>query len=233
MKKYVCEKCKSEFESKKGCKSRTPKFCSKKCYSENLKLNIKCKQCDNIIENKNNAAMKQRVYCSKECQGKARKGIKLSYLWKVALSEGRKNSDKCKGENLYNWKGGKSTERLRVKQSMYKRKLNLKKDFNKSFLSNVLIAQKNKCFFCENIFIEYKAIEHLTPVSRGGDNDNYNLVYSCKSCNSTKRQNTLEEFAIKNKRFDWIDKFDFVYSTATLLIEKERIKRNGIEYITS
>jgi hypothetical protein len=196
-----CQTCETEFTSKKQCKSRTPKFCTKKCYATSLLKPKEPKQ-----------------------PRKSRKGILLSNEWKAALSEGRKNSDKCKGENLYNWKGGKSTERLRLKQSMYKRKLNLKKEFDQSFLSKVLIAQKNKCFFCEKKFIEYKAIEHLTPVSRGGDNDNYNLVYSCKSCNSTKRQNTLEEFAIKNRRFDWIDKFDFVYATATLFVENATVK---------
>ena len=58
---------------------------------------------------------------------------------------------------------------------------------------------------------EYKAIEHLTPVSRGGDNDIYNLVYSCKSCNSNKRQQTLEEYAIKNKRLDWLQKWEKLF----------------------
>jgi hypothetical protein len=214
MKKYFCEKCKSEFESKKGCKSRVPKYCSKKCYSESLKLNIKCKQCSIIIENKNSAAMKQRVYCSKECQGKSRKNVKLSDEWKKALSDGRKKSEKCKGKNLYNWKGGKSTERIRIKESFYKRKKGLKIKMPTDFLVKILIAQNNNCFFCENDLKDYKAIEHLTPVSKGGDNETYNLVYSCKSCNSQKRQNTLEQFAIKKNRFDWLDKFDKIYANA-------------------
>jgi hypothetical protein len=49
---------------------------------------------------------------------------------------------------------------------------------------------------------------------QGGDNQMYNLVYSCKSCNSQKRQNTLEEFAIKINRFDWLNKFDTIYASA-------------------
>lgn len=211
---YSCQTCNKDFESKKGCKTRTPKFCSKKCYAESLKLNIKCKLCGLIIINKHSVSIKNRVYCSKECQSKARKNIPLSNSWKKALSIGRKKSEKCKGENLYNWKGGKETETIRLKQSFYKRKKALTKNISIDFLKKVLIAQKNKCFFCEDTLIDYKAIEHLTPVSRGGDNDNYNLVYSCKSCNSKKRQNTLEEFAIKNKRFDWLDKFDIIYASA-------------------
>lgn len=186
----VCNSCGGVFTSRKNCKTRTPKYCTKKCYVLSL--------------------VKER---SEKPKRISRKGITLSEEWKAALSLGRKNSDKCKGENLYNWKGGKETERLRIKASMYKRKLSLKKTFDQLYLSRLLVTQNNRCFFCESSLSDYKAIEHLTPVTRGGDNDNYNLVYSCKSCNSKKRQNTLEEFAIKNLRFDWIDKFDYIYAT--------------------
>jgi 5-methylcytosine-specific restriction endonuclease McrA len=79
------------------------------------------------------------------------------------------------------------------------------------FLNKMLFAQKNKCFFCESLLTEYKAIEHLTPVSRGGDNQKFNLVYSCKSCNSSKRQNTLEEYAIKKNNPLWIKKWETLY----------------------
>lgn len=211
MRTYICESCKVEFESKKGCKSRTPKFCSLKCYGESLKLNKKCKLCGNIIENKHSVSMKNRVYCSKDCQSKARKGVPLSEEWKKALSDGRKNSEKCKGENLYNWKGGKETEPFRLKQAFYKRKKGLKEKMPIEFLQKVLNAQDNKCFFCECDLTEYKAIEHLTPVSKGGDNNFYNLVYSCKSCNSKKRQKTLEEFALSTGNIHWLGKWEHLF----------------------
>ena len=95
--KFNCLNCGTEFQSKKTCKTRTPKYCSKQCYGKSL---IKEKP----IKIKND-----------------RKGIKLTDAHKKALSEGRKNSEKCKGENLYNWKGGKETESIRMKQSYYKR----------------------------------------------------------------------------------------------------------------
>lgn len=60
--------------------------------------------------------------------------------------------------------------------------------------------------------LNYKAIEHLTPVSRNLDNHIYNLVYTCKSCNSKKRQNTLEEYAIKQNRIDWINKWEILFT---------------------
>lgn len=212
MKLFICKNCNKEFESKKSCKSRQPKFCSSKCYGESLKMNKKCKLCDNIIENKHSVSLKNRVYCSKDCQSKARRGVKLPDEWRKALSEGRKASGKCKGENLYNWRGGKDTEKIRMRESFYKRKKSLKLKMPISFLENLLVAQKNLCFFCEQDLTNYKAIEHLTPVSRGGDNEKYNLVYSCKSCNSKKRQQTLEEFALNTKNVHWLSKWEYIFT---------------------
>lgn len=57
-----------------------------------------------------------------------------------------------------------------------------------------------RCFYCgfnprENA--EYKqrlAVEHKTPKSRGGTDEDRNLVLSCRSCNSSKGTKTFEEF---------------------------------------
>lgn len=56
--------------------------------------------------------------------------------------------------------------------------------------------------------------EHLTPLSRGGKNKQFNLVYSCKSCNSTKRQKTLEDFAIETGRIWLLDKWESIFAYA-------------------
>ena len=188
--KFNCLTCGVEFQSTKNCKTRTPKYCKKECYAKSL--------------------IKEKPIKVK----KSLKGILLTEKHKLALSQGRKNSEKCKGKNLYNWKGGKETESIRMKESFYKRKLGLKLKMPIFFLKNALKFQNNNCFFCEADLTNYKAIEHLTPVSKLGDNQTYNLVYSCKSCNSQKRQNTLEEFAIKKNRFDLLDKFDYIYANS-------------------
>lgn len=208
-KAYVCQRCNKTFESRKGCKTRTPKFCSNECYAETLKKYKNCAHCGVQF-----AKWANERFCSAECQQKNRKGVPLSSEWRKKLSQGRKASQKCKGPNLYNWKGGKETERIRMKSSFYKRKMALTKPFDYKYLNSVYKAQQGKCFFCESDLLQYKAIEHLTPVSRGGDNDNFNLVYSCKSCNSKKRQQTLEEFSITYNRFDWLEKFDYIYANS-------------------
>jgi len=214
MKKYVCLQCGCVFEHNKGCKTRTPKYCCKKCYSESMKMNKTCKICGKIIENKHSVSMKNRIYCSRECHGMSRRNKKLSDEWREALSEGRKKSEKCKGKNLYNWKGGKETESERLRLHAHKRKSLQKMTIDKDFLKRLLSAQKNKCFYCNADLTEYKAIEHLTPLSRGGDNEPYNLMYSCKSCNSKKRSKTMEEYAISIGKPYLVDKFDYIFSTA-------------------
>ena len=121
--------------------------------------------------NSKGGSIHNRKYCSKKCQGEVRQGNQLSETWRKALSDGRKQSEKCKGHNLYNWKGGKETQAIRMKESFYKRKRLLKLPFDIDYLNRVLIAQNGLCFFCECSIENYKAIEHLTPVSRGGDNE--------------------------------------------------------------
>lgn len=209
MKNIVCNTCLKEFETKKNCKTRIVKFCSKECYSVSLRKYKVCNHCKAEFYN-----FKNTKFCSKECSKKNLKNKKLTDEHKSKISISRINSEKCKKEKLYNWKGGKETEAIRIKESFYKRKLGLKLKMPLEFLKNVLKAQENKCFFCENDLTNYKAIEHLTPVSKGGDNQSYNLVYSCKSCNSQKRQSTLEQFAVKKNRLDWLNKFDTIYANA-------------------
>jgi hypothetical protein len=203
---FKCQVCSNVFYSSKACKSRTPKFCSKVCYAESLKKYKICESCG-----VNFANYKNEKYCSRQCSLSGFAKIERSSSWNKNISIARLASEKCKGDKLYNWKGGKETERIRMKESFYKRKKRLTLPMPVDSLKKIFKIQNGNCFFCDKTLADYKAIEHLTPVSKGGDNHPFNLVYSCKSCNSTKRQQTLEEFAIKNMRLDWVHKWERIY----------------------
>jgi 5-methylcytosine-specific restriction endonuclease McrA len=205
MKKYICKSCGKEFSSRRGCKSRTPQYCSSMCFGATMKINKTCKLCGEIIQNPNGEKISNRIYCSRKCKGAATRNKPFSPEWRKALSEGRKASDKCKGENLYNWKGGKENQRRLNKLRHYRKQAAGKLDFE--YLEILLKLQKNKCYYCNT---ELKAgrgtaIEHLIPLSKGGSNKWINLVYSCNSCNSKKRTLTLADFAIKEGRMDWLN----------------------------
>jgi len=73
------------------------------------------------------------------------------------------------------------------------------------------LSPVGKCFFCGKEVYDGSELhetfgstghddypvahkEHLHPKSRGGGNHAGNIVHSCRSCNSRKKEKTLEEF---------------------------------------
>lgn len=196
MKKYICLNCNKEFETRSRGKNRVIKFCSIKCSGEYAKKqNIRyCKYCGKIIETKNNKT-KNKLYCSRECKDKSRQNTNLSEEWKNNISEARKNSIKCRGSNLYNWKGGIENTRRKNKERYYQKKAKGKINFD--YLNILYKLQKGKCFYCGCDLKDYKAIEHVTPIYLGGDNKELNLVYSCKSCNSKKHNKPFWQFCLE------------------------------------
>jgi len=200
---FTCHTCGIEFTSKKADKNHTPKYCSRECYGKSI---LKLRPCP--VCNKSFPSYPKTKYCSDECRligTPSRKGLKLSDEWKKALSEGRKRSEKCKGENLYNWRGGLKHRMEYNLQKYHERRANGKID--KLYLKVLYILQGKSCYYCGKDISgkKRKAIEHLIPVSQGGDNTWMNLVYACQKCNSKKHSSTLADFAIKELRPDWLN----------------------------
>ena len=56
-----------------------------------------------------------------------------------------------------------------------------------------------RCFYCQSR-VSYLdlIVEHIEPKSRGGTNDIKNTVLACGSCNSSKCDQTIEEWLEKN-----------------------------------
>lgn len=233
---FTCKECGIVFKTKKACKSRMPVYCSWSCYLKSVTkyagMTFICEQCG--IDFKTDSAYRGRIpkYCSRRCCGNSKKrrmvngvhygqipwnkGQILSDTHRQALSEGRKNSPKCKGPNLYNWRGGEATfkERSTVYRNDRRAMENSGGALDPVFLRYLREAHKGLCFYCERPLTDYRCLEHLTPLSRGGKNQPFNLVYSCKSCNSRKRQMSLEDYAIINGKIWLVDKWEdiFIYA---------------------
>jgi len=62
-----------------------------------------------------------------------------------------------------------------------------KRHVTKSMKADVLNRDHNKCLKCGSI--ENLTVDHITPLSRGGDNDYSNLQTLCSFCNSAKGVN--------------------------------------------
>jgi hypothetical protein len=73
--------------------------------------------------------------------------------------------------------------------------------FNPAKLGNVVLTNKtlfgrdrHVCAYCGNHFTANNlSRDHITPVSRGGENKWMNVVTACKKCNSVKSDKTLKE----------------------------------------
>lgn len=233
---YICKQCGKEFTTKKACKTRIPVYCAWDCYMKSVTkyagMTFTCEYCG--IDFKTDTAYRGRIpkYCSLKCFGahaKGRsitgtkrncvpwnKGKQLSATIRLSLSKARKNSPKCKGPNLYNWRGGAATlhERSRVYQNNRRARFINGGTLDQTFLDNLWKAHRGVCFYCEQPLTKYRCLEHLTPLSRGGKNQPFNLVYACKSCNSKKRQMPFEDYAIKIGKVWLIDKWEdiFIYA---------------------
>lgn len=48
------------------------------------------------------------------------------------------------------------------------------------------------CWYCGTL--NPNTVDHITPISKGGGDDTDNLVLACKSCNSRKRDLTINQF---------------------------------------
>lgn len=56
-------------------------------------------------------------------------------------------------------------------------------------------AKGEFCFYCGTT--EYLTTDHVIPISRGGTNNQSNLVRACNDCNSDKGDLLLEEYRKK------------------------------------
>lgn len=216
---HVCQTCGKTFYNRNVFKGHKPKFCSPECAAEAKKKYKVCPQCG-----KRFADWTKEKFCSLECSNASRRGITFPDEWRQHLSEGRKASPKCHGENLYNWKGGKATELQRFRIHNAKQRSPQKMPIDVLRLVIMRKIQNGKCFYCDGDLGQGE-IEHLTPLSRGGDNYWHNLVWSCTKCNSEKRSKTLEEYAIKKGKLWLIDRYDYLIATTTIIYDK--IRRNN------
>jgi len=59
-----------------------------------------------------------------------------------------------------------------------------------------VIRSSLTCFYCESEYTDMRrpTVDHVVPLSRGGTNTASNLVSCCRSCNSRKKDRTLEEW---------------------------------------
>lgn len=193
-KAYKCLYCGKEFYSRCGYKNHTPKFCSNTCKAEYTKANYKKKE--------------YRITC-KECGKEIVVGTNRQHQRYCSVS--------CVNAHKTFYEKGK---RVRVRVAARARRAALTIPLDIKFTTALLIAQRGKCAFCGTSLKDNKTIEHLQPISRGGNNQKYNIVWLCKHCNCQKGALTYSEYVDKYERWELIDVLDDILAKA-ILIEKK------------
>lgn len=82
---------------------------------------------------------------------------------------------------------------------------------SQALLRRLMLAQKNRCFYCQKLMHQERyldslraTLDHVIPRSKGGPNDETNLVAACHSCNKRKGDLSEQEF---RKRLTFWDRF--------------------------
>ncbi len=57
-----------------------------------------------------------------------------------------------------------------------------------------MVVQDAKCFWCLCDVSEAHHVDHLTPLNKGGDNNPDNIVISCVSCNTSRKDKMPAEY---------------------------------------
>lgn len=64
----------------------------------------------------------------------------------------------------------------------------------REFRRRILERDGYTCFYCGSTRKSDLTLDHKTPLSRGGEHDEQNVVTACLRCNMKKGTLTLEEF---------------------------------------
>lgn len=65
----------------------------------------------------------------------------------------------------------------------------------------IYAREDGRCFWCETpLRYEYSTLDHIVPRSRGGSNEQTNMVLSCRPCNNERDVMPAETFLVLSIR---------------------------------
>ena len=84
------------------------------------------------------------------------------------------------------------------------------------------LMQRPMCTYCGNSNLEELSMDHIFPISKGGEDTADNLIWACKSCNSSKNATDMLEWHYINKSFPGL----FLYRNYMKLAVEYSVKQN-------
>lgn len=173
----------------------------------------KCGRCNETkqIEEFDTRGNGYHTYC-RECRRK------MSLEWKrrndERIREYRRANRKKLRAGVRRWEEANRERYLEIKRNLnsqekYKIYCRLRQnirhravragDFTREDFIN-LVQQQDACHYCGMVFSEQvpPTIDHVIPLSRGGEHTKANIVLACQSCNSRKRDKLLDDLPVRS-----------------------------------
>ena len=95
----------------------------------------------------------------------------------------------------------------------------MRKRLTETAKKQIFIRDKFECQYCGSK--EDLEIDHIIPLSQGGNNEDSNLITACHRCNSLKGDKKLKDFLENNREIKFLDRVSKILDT---LEEKEKEK---------
>ncbi|MFF2752791.1 HNH endonuclease [Psychrobacillus sp. NPDC058041] len=196
-----CVYCEKEYKTKPS-HSEKRRYCSKGCQGKaitNLVIK-KCVMCQKVFKIHDNKWRKDAKYCSQQCKGKDQSNEKH---WNYKGPGNRLEDDpahmKARRRNLY-----LTSDKLKnnIRKGKMKRERNLVVEHSFTEWIELLKKHDNLCFYCgvrmtKTPGIKQRTRDHIIAIANGGSDKIENIVPACRSCNSKKGKQTLDEFLEK------------------------------------
>jgi len=174
----------------------------KKIYYEKNKQKVKEYQKEYYIENRNKLNIMNSEYYKNNKD-------RMNFLQKQYYNENKEHLQKMNKKYVENNKetikkykkewnssiGGKLAKKVCNHIRNSKIRITNDKTITKKSLENLLLEQNNKCKYC-NIDLDFNTafevhLDHVIPISKGGNHSINNVVFSCKSCNLKKHDKII------------------------------------------
>lgn len=108
-----------------------------------------------------------------------------------ASAKWREENPGANAEYLSQWR---KDNRERVYGHIHRRRTVLRRGVSPAEYAEWVRSAEKVCFWCGVCCGEKFHVDHIEPLSRGGEHEIYNLVVSCPRCNSKKGATDPSEF---------------------------------------
>lgn len=183
--KYCCEECKTE--ARRQSKEKYKKTEKGKEAERRWRSSEKCKEAEKRYrqteEAKKKAVIRAKRYLETHPEAREKKRIRYKEYGHTAEGRARNNIATAK---YYRSEKGRLTRICGHYNSRSYGKI------DKEYVAELL--KGDTCYYCGEKITGKKTIDHKTPSTRGGTNDNENIVLCCVRCNTQKQNKTEEEY---------------------------------------